>query len=113
MIKESLLLNSLLSNLNRDQLQLLLLKLVEQEPSLIETIKSNISSISTISSNYINTVLTPVTSQRIEIDPKAVRHQIQSITHSLDRIQSSEAYRRVGEVLSVIREILDQAWALI
>ncbi|HEY4034966.1 MAG TPA: hypothetical protein VGL94_13485 [Ktedonobacteraceae bacterium] len=43
----------------------------------------------------------------------AVRRQIQSIIQSLDRMQSSEAYRRVGEVLSVIREILDQAWALI
>jgi hypothetical protein len=113
MIEESPLLDSLLSNLNRDQLQLLLLRLAGKEPSLVESIKSDITSLSLISSNSVNTPLTPITSQRIEIDPKAVRRQIQSIIHSLDRMQSSEAYRRVGEVLSMIREILDQAWALI
>lgn len=113
MIEESPLLDSLLSHLNRDQLQLLLLKLVEQEPSLVEAIKSNLKALFPTSPNSINTESTPITSQRIEIDPKAVRRQIQSIIHSLDRMQSSEAYRRVGEVLSMIREILDQAWVLI
>ncbi len=56
---------------------------------------------------------TSVVLQHIEIDPQAVRSQIQSIIHSLDRIQSSETYLRVKEVLDMIGEILDQARALI
>jgi hypothetical protein len=103
----------LLASLNRDQLQLLLLKLSEQEPSLVGTIKSGITSLFPASSESTTVASTPVTCQRVEVDPKAVRCQIQSIIHSLDRMQSSEAYRHVGEVVSKIREILDQAWALI
>lgn len=113
MIEELLPLNSLLSNLNRDQLQLLLLKLAEQEPTLVQSIKSEVASLFHASSDTANTVLTSVVLQHIEIDPQAVRSQIQSIIHSLDRIQSSETYLRVKEVLDMIGEILDQARALI
>lgn len=113
MSEVSPLLNDLLSSLNRDQLQLILLKLTEQEPALVGAIKSQITSLFLVSPESATASSIPVTPQRVQIDPQAVRRQIQSIIHSLDRMQSSEAYLRVGEVLSIIREILDQAWALI
>ncbi len=56
MIEELLPLNSLLSNLNRDQLQLLLLKLAEQEPTLVQSIKSEVASLFHASSDTANTV---------------------------------------------------------
>jgi hypothetical protein len=113
MIEECPPLDSLLESLNRDQLQLLLLKLAEQEPSLVGAIKSRITSLFPASSEATTEASAPVICQRVQVDPKAVRSQVQSIIHSLDRMQSSEAYRRVGEVFSMIREILDQAWTLI
>jgi hypothetical protein len=51
MIEECPPLDSLLASSNHDQLQLLLLKLSEQEPSLVGAIKSRITSLFPVSSD--------------------------------------------------------------
>ena len=70
-------LESLLSGLNREQLQALLLKLAEQEPSVITTIERQATLLQTSASQ-------PTTSPQqapkpaIAVDTKAVRRQVRS-----------------------------------
>jgi uncharacterized Zn finger protein len=101
-------LESLLSGLNRDQLQSLVLKLAEQKPSLTETIKIQATLLQTPASKP-DVAPKPL----IQIDPKQIRRQVYSTIHSLDRMRSSEAYWHVGAVVNEVGQILDQAWTFI
>src|SRR5258707_564771 len=51
--------------------------------------------------------------RRAQVDAKAVRRQVRSILHSLDRMRSSEAYWQVGAVANEVRQLLEQGWTLI
>src|SRR2546421_3184450 len=99
-------LESILSGLNRDQLQSLLLKLSEQEPSLTQAIERQVSLLQTSQPKA-------VPKPSIVVDPKVVRRQVHSIIHSLDRIRRSEAYWQIVAVVNEIGQLVDQAWALI
>ena len=46
--------------------------------------------------------------RRAQVDTKAVRRQVRSILHSLDRMRSSEAYWHVGAVANEVRQLLEQ-----
>src|SRR5437899_12772468 len=91
-------LESLLSGLNRDQLQSLLLKLSEQEPSITATIEGQIALLQSSSSKSAVSSPQAVPKPRIVVDLKAVRRQVHSSLHGLDRMRSSEAYWQVGAV---------------
>src|SRR6266853_5323353 len=104
-------LESLLSGLNRDQLQTLLLKLGEQEPSLTKAIERQVTLLQTSQSATPSPQAAP--KPTIKVDPKAARRQVRSTIHSLDRMRSSEAYWQVGAVVNEIGQLVDQAWALI
>ena len=99
---------SLLTGLNRDQLQSLVLKLVEQKPSLTESIRVQATLLQTPASNT-NAAPKPI----IQVDPEQVRREVYSAIHSLDRMRSSQAYWHVGAVVGEIGQILDKAWTLI
>src|SRR3989440_2766449 len=106
-------LESLLSRLNRDQLQSLLLKLAEQEPSVIATIERQATLLQTSSSQPTTSPQQATPKPPITINTKAVRRQVRSSIHSLDRMRSSEAYWHVGAVVNEIGQLVDKAWALI
>jgi uncharacterized Zn finger protein len=99
---------SLLSGLNRDQLQSLVLKLVEQKPSLTESIRVQATLLQTPASNP-NAAPKPI----MQVDPQQARREVYSAIHSLDRMRSSQAYWHVGAVVDEIGQILDKAWTLI
>ncbi len=105
--------DSLLSNLNRDQLQSLLLKLIERDPSLLEIIEGQIDMLGSVSSKATPASPMAAPTRRVEVDTKAVRRQVRSSIHSLDRMRSSEAYWHVGAVVNEIGQLVEQAWALI
>ena len=69
-------LDSLLSGLKREQLQSLLMKLVEQEPSILATIERQARLLQTSSSQptTASSVATPKPS--IAVDSKAMRRQV-------------------------------------
>jgi uncharacterized Zn finger protein len=106
-------LESLLSGLNRDQLQALILKLAEQEPSVITTIERQVTLLQTSASQPTTPLQQPTSKPAIAEDTKAVRRQVRSSIHSLDRMRSSEAYWHVGAVVNEIGQLVEQAWALI
>src|SRR5437763_12833199 len=105
-------LDALLSSLDRERLQALVLKLAERDPSLTDIIEEQIIQSSSPPPEAPVSPIKPPR-QHIQVDPKAVRRQVRSIIHSLDRMRSSEAYYYVGSVVSEIGHILDQAWTLI
>src|SRR3989441_9714767 len=106
-------LKNLLSGLNRDQLQSLLLKLAEQEPSVIATIQRHSTLLQTSSSQPTTPPQQATPKPPIAVDTKAVRRQVRSSIHSLDRMRSSEAYWHIGAVVNEIGQLVEQAWALI
>ena len=105
-------LDSLLSGLNRDQLQSLLLKLAEQEPSFITTIEKQIE-VLRASSQPVTSPLTAPAKPVVAVDTKAIRRQVRASVHSLDRMRSSEAYWHVGAVVGEIGQLVEQAWTWI
>ncbi len=119
-------LRELLNGLDREQLQGLLLKLVAQEPSLQETIEEELSRKSAGAQTVDSAVAVDVggatttaagsgggKSQRVRVDTKAIRRQVYSALHSLDRMSGSEAYYYVGAVLGELGNIVDRAWEFI
>jgi hypothetical protein len=106
-------LERLLAGLNREQLQSLLLKLAEQEPSVIATIERQATLMQTSASQPTTPPQWATPKPAIAVDTKAVRRQVRSSIHSLDRMRSSEAYWHVGAVVNEIGQLVEQAWALI
>jgi uncharacterized Zn finger protein len=104
---------SLLSGLNRDQLQSLLLKLAEQEPSVIAAIERQVALLQPSSSQPTAPAQQATPKLPVAVDTKAVRRQVRSSIHSLDRMRSSEAYWQIGAVVNEIGQLVEQAWALI
>jgi uncharacterized Zn finger protein len=92
----------LLSDLSRDQLQSLLLKLTKQEPALMGVIEEAAA-----------LFLPTASPHHPPIDPEAIRYQVRSAIRSLDRMDSSEAYWQISAVVESIQQIVDQAWTLI
>jgi uncharacterized Zn finger protein len=105
-------LKDLLSGLDREQLQGLLLKLAEREPILINVIEELVGLPEPISPKM---TVSPTTAspRRAQADAKAVRRQVRSTLHSLDRMRSSEAYWHVSAVVNEVRQLLEQGWTLI
>jgi uncharacterized Zn finger protein len=114
-IEERLPLEHLLADLDLAQARSILLTLAERNPSLVETIESEVEMVHPASTSPVPkaSVSSPVAARRVTIDARAVRRQVRNILHSLDRMRSSEAYWHVGAVVNDIRRLLDQGWALI
>ena len=108
-------LERLLADLDREQVQSILLKLAERNSSLVETIESEVQMLrpAVPQAPPQASAGAPAPAHRVAIDAKAVRRRVRSIIHSLDRMRSSEAYWHVGAVVNDVRRLLDQAWTLI
>lgn len=100
-----------LADLDRAQLQALLLHLVEREPQLAEVIESQLA----LPHAAPTTRQTPPASRprRTPVDPSALRRQVRAIVHGLDRLRPSQAYGQVGGVVDALDGVLDQVWAFV
>jgi uncharacterized Zn finger protein len=111
-IEERPMLKDLLSNVDREQLQALLLKLAEREPVLINVIEELVGLPEPVSPQATASPAA-ASARRAQVDAKAVRRQVRSILHSLDRMRASEAYWHVSAVVNEVRQLLEQGWTLI
>jgi uncharacterized Zn finger protein len=102
---------SLLADLNRDQLQALVLKLVEHQPDLMDLIEAHVESLEAQTGEPPSE--SAPRQRRTPLDPTAFRRQVRHILHRLDHMRPSEAYWHVGEVVGEVRRVLDQAWEFI
>lgn len=106
-------LDKLLAALDRRQLQGLLLSLAGGDPGLAEEIARRAAEMRAGPAGGASARAAAPAPPRRAVDPEPVRRQVAAILHSLDRVRPSEAYRRVGDVVDQVRQLLEQARAFI
>ncbi len=102
-------LEDLLADLDRDDLESLVLELVERRPDLTDLVEAYVEGLQAQAGPAEGTSR----ERRTPLDPAAFRRQVRYILHSLDHMRPSEAYWHVGEVVGKVRRVLDQAWEFI
>ncbi len=117
-IEERPTIKALLSDLNSEQLQKILVKLIEREPHLMEVIEVvaieaqlDLLGLNLSVAQASSSPKTP--SQAAQVDAEAVHRQVRAIMHSLDHLRPSEAYWNTGGIINAVDHLLDQAWKLI
>jgi uncharacterized Zn finger protein len=103
-VEERAALPRLLAGLDREQLHTLLLRLVEQQPALVDLVEGQVHGLHVQRANEA-----PTSRQRhTPIDPAPFRRQVRDVLHSLDRMRRSDAYWHVGAVVDQVRQVLAQ-----
>ena len=98
----------LVKDLKAEQLQEIIIALVEQDSLLADAVEILISTQAAAQVDNSDTG-TKLRQRRNPLDPSIFQRQVNAIIHSLDRLRPSEAYWHVGEVVSQLEEILNQA----
>ena len=95
----------LLADLNREQLQAVLLNLATGNPGLATAIESQVALLTAAPTGP-----PAPRPRRTTVDPRPIRRQVQAAlrVHSLDRMRPSEAYWHVDGVVNEVRQLLDQ-----
>jgi uncharacterized Zn finger protein len=105
-IQELPAIEEVLSELDREELQGILLRLVDQYPRLADAIESEVS---------LPQAPSPGSGEvsRISVNVSAIRQRVHTAIRSLDRMRPSEAYWHVGGVVEEVRQVLEVAWNFI
>lgn len=105
-------LDELLADLDREELQSLLLHLAA-DPYVADEIEGQIALLRSTpaDSQAPETGAPPM--RRTSVDPQPLRRQVVSILHSLDRMRPSEAYWHVSGVVDQVCQLLDQVQGFI
>lgn len=105
-VQELPVIEEVLSDLDRENLQGILLRLVDQYPRLADAIESEAS---------LPQALSPGSGEvsRVSVDVGSIRQRVHTAIRSLDRMRPSEAYWHVGGVVDEVRRILAVAWTFI
>ena len=106
-------LTELLSALERDQLQALLLKLTEYEPHIAAVIETQIPLLASPSSPPSGASAVQALPTRATVDARVLRQQVRALLRSLERLRPSEAYGYVGGVVAAVSDILGRARQLL
>ncbi|HZA23260.1 MAG TPA: SWIM zinc finger family protein, partial [Dehalococcoidia bacterium] len=112
-VEERLTIEAILAQLDRAQLQTLLLKLVEQQPEVADRLENLVATLGIASQGEASAEPTsgaaPTPRRPTRVNPTAIRRQVQTILHGLDYMRPSEAYWHVGSVVNELRQVLGQA----
>ena len=103
-IEERPKLEDLLGQLDRNQLQDLLLQVVRKQPALADLIDREISLLQHQSADR---------TKPAPVDTGAYRVRVHSIVHGFDHMRRSDAYWHMGEIASSVSELVEDAWQLI
>ncbi|MFP4346012.1 MAG: SWIM zinc finger domain-containing protein [Anaerolineales bacterium] len=104
-------LESLIADLDREQLQELLLQVAEGNAPLVDRIESYVAGLQAREAPEAQEP-TPQES-RPPVDPIPFRRRVRHLLHSLDGMRPSQAYWEVGGVVGGVDEVLDDAWTFI
>jgi len=104
-------LDELLADLDREELQSLLLHLATRDPYLADQIESQVALLRSTDSQPTGTAV--ASPRRTPVDPQPVRRQVTAILHSLDYMRPSEAYWQVSSVVDQVRQLLNQVQSFI
>ena len=106
-------LDELLADLDREELQNLLLHLATRDPYVADEIEGQIVLLRSTPADSQAPQTGAPPARRTPVDPQPVRRQVAAILHSLDRMRRSEAYWHVGSVVDQVRQLLDQVQGFI
>ena len=106
-------LDELLADLNREELQNLLLHMASRDPYVADEIESQIALLRSAPADSQATEAVAAPPRRTPVDPQPVRRQVTAILHSLDYMRPSEAYWQVSSVVDQIRQLLNQVQGFI
>lgn len=104
-VRELPAIEEVLSDLDREELEDILLRLADRDPRLADAIEGEISLAQGPSSGALE-------ASRIEVNAGSIRRRVHTAIRSLDGMRPSEAYWHVGGVVEEVRRILDVAWTL-
>lgn len=100
-------LQTLLSGVDREQLQALLRQLAQASPELADRIETELLMLQATAAPAA-TATTPAV-RHTAVDPQPFRRQIRAALHSLERTRYSEAYGQMASVVEGMGRLLDQA----
>ncbi len=106
-------LEELLADLDREELQSLLLHLAARDPYVADEIESRIALLRSIPTDSQATEAVMAPPRRTPVDPQPIRRQVTAILHSLDHMRPSEAYWQVSSVVDQVRQLLNQGQGFI
>ena len=106
-------LEEVLSDMDRDQLHGLLLKLAERDLALVDSIERELSILRARSTQSESHHVSDPGPGDTPVVERSIRRRVRAILHSLDHIRQSEAYWHVGKVVEQLDEVLEEAWSLI
>ena len=106
-------LEELLAELDRDQLQALLLQLAQWDPGLADLIEGQVAFLQSPPTEASSPQKVAPRSRSMPVDPAPYRRQVRYLLRSLEHMRPSEAYWHAEEVVDEVRQVLDQAWAFV
>ena len=108
-IEERPTLESTLEQLKREDLLAILLNLSSSD-AIAERIERQAMQLSPTVSSIPAPGKPGASSRHTQPDVTAIRRQVRSAIHSLDRMRASEAYWQVGGAVNEVRQTLERAW---
>ncbi|MBO0794089.1 MAG: hypothetical protein J2P36_24500, partial [Ktedonobacteraceae bacterium] len=112
-VKQRPALEQMLETFSRDALQALMVKLAGTTPYLAEAIDKETVARQPMLPQPSSIATSPTPAPHPKVDSKAIRRQVRSAIHSLNRMRSSEAYWHVSEVVGEVEDIAQQALAVL
>jgi uncharacterized Zn finger protein len=106
-------LDELLVDLDREQLQGLLMHLATRDPYVADEIEGQVAALRSTPAGSETSQATTPSPRCTAVDPQPVRRQVSAILRSLDRMRRSQAYWHVGSVVHEVRQLLDQVQGFI
>ena len=99
----------LLSELDRDQLQTLVLGLLERRPDLADLIEGQALALQHRVADGLSGTPPAARPRQTAVDPATFRRQVRAALHSLDRMRPTEAYWHTDDVVADVRDVMEQA----
>jgi uncharacterized Zn finger protein len=103
----------LLTGLNREQLEALVLKLIQFEPDIIDIVEAQVALLAPTPTTVATSSVSPPQPARPTIDPKALRRQVRSLLGYSGGGRSWRGYDYVGAAVSAVSEVVAQAQQLV
>ena len=103
----------MLADLDRDQLQDLILKLVERQPGIANLIQQQLPPMQEKAAEDTADSRSSPRQRQSLLDSESLHRQVHAVLHRLDHVRFSESYSRVDEIADGLNKILEKARAFV
>ncbi|MGH2460149.1 MAG: SWIM zinc finger family protein [Chloroflexota bacterium] len=102
---------AILAELDRAQIQTVLLRATERDPSLADVIEREAALARAVDTSVAPNPRPARPARQTTVDVRDVRRQVRAALHGLDSMRASEAYWHVGSIVGDVATVLERAWA--